>query len=176
MFAASRMRASIGSPSTFAQTLASAAQAEPERTQAGERLAPAAVVLAPVDERRVDAERDVVQEATLSRAADVDAPLLALEAVERRERVVAVEAEVAGEVVARAVGDDDERQVALDGDRGHARDRAVAARQRRARPSSASARARRRRRPRPARASRSSCLRRLGQLVRRRARRFRPAG
>ena len=85
-------------------------------------------MLAPVDERRVDAERDVVQEAPLARAADVDAPLLALEAVERRERVVAVEAEVAGEVVARAEGDDDEGQVALDRDRGHARDRAVAAR------------------------------------------------
>ena len=86
------------------------------------------MVLAPVHERRVDAERNVVQEAALARAADVDAPFLALEALERRERVVAVEAEVAGEVVARAERDDDERQVALDGDRGHARDRAVTAR------------------------------------------------
>ena len=47
--------------------------------------------------------------------------------VERGERVVAVEPEVAREVVARPERDDDERQVALDRDRGHARHRAVAA-------------------------------------------------
>ncbi len=65
-------------------------------------------VLAPVDERRVEPERDVVQEAPLARPADVDAPFLALEAGERGEWVVAIEPEVAGEVVARAVGNDDE--------------------------------------------------------------------
>jgi hypothetical protein len=66
------------------------------------------VVLAPVDEPRVEPERDVVQEAPLPRPADVDAPFLALEAGERGEWVVAIEPEVAGEVVARAVGNDDE--------------------------------------------------------------------
>jgi hypothetical protein len=85
------------------------------------------VVLAAMDERGVDAERDVVQEAPLAGASDVHTPLLAVERVQRGERVVAVEPDVAGEVVARAEGDDDERQVALDGDRRHARDRAVAA-------------------------------------------------
>src|SRR4051812_46703611 len=54
-------------------------QAEPERPQPGEELSPAAVVLAAVDERRVDAERDVVQEAPLARTTDVDAPFLAVE-------------------------------------------------------------------------------------------------
>ena len=122
------MRARTGSPSTFAQTPRRRRMLSQSARSPAKSLAPAAVVLAPVDERRVDAERDVVQEAPLARAADVDAPLLALEGLERRERVVEVEAEVAGEVVARAVRDDDERQVALDRDRGHARDRPVAAR------------------------------------------------
>ena len=85
------------------------------------------MMFTPVDERGVEAERDVVQEAPLARAADVHAPLLALESGERGERVVAVEPEVAREMVARAVGHDDERQVALDGDRRDAGHGAVAA-------------------------------------------------
>ena len=49
-------------------------------------------------------------------------------ALERGKRIVAVEPEVAGEVVPRAERDDDERQVALDGDLCNRRERAVAAR------------------------------------------------
>ena len=102
-----------------------AADAAPERTESGEQLAPAAVILAPVDERRVEPERDVVQEAPLARAADVDALLVALEGGERGQRVE-LEPEVAREMVPSPVRDDHERQVALDRDRGHARHRAVA--------------------------------------------------
>ena len=100
-----------------------------ERAQTRERVAPPPVVLAPVDELRVDAERDVVQEQPVVRAADVDAALDAVdERLERADRVVAVEPEVAREVVARPEGDADERQVSLDRDLGHRRQRAVAAR------------------------------------------------
>jgi hypothetical protein len=82
------------------------------------------VVLAPVDERGVEAERDVVQEAALAGAADVDPPFLAVERLECGEWVVPVEPEVARKVVARPVRHDDERQAALGG---HGRNRAVAA-------------------------------------------------
>ena len=52
---------------------------EEQRPQAGEQLAAAPVPLATVDEERVEAERDVVQEEAVADAADVDAPLLAVE-------------------------------------------------------------------------------------------------
>ena len=86
------------------------------------------MVLAPVHEPRVEAERDVVQEEPVADAADVDAPLdPVVEGGERRERIVAVEAEVAGEVVPRPERDADERHVLLDRDLGDRRERAVAA-------------------------------------------------
>jgi hypothetical protein len=84
-------------------------------------------MLAPVHEARVQAERDVVEEELLADATDVDALLSAVERVEGGERVVAVEPEIPREVVARPVRDADERELALDRDRGHGRKRAVAA-------------------------------------------------
>ena len=80
-----------------------------------------------MDEHRVQAERDVVQEQLVAGTGDVDAPLLAAEALECGERVVPVEPEVAGEVVARAERDADERDVLLERDLGDRRERAVAA-------------------------------------------------
>ena len=86
-------------------------------------------MLAPVHEPRVEAERDVVQEEPVADAADVDAPLdPAVERGERAERIVAVEAEVPGEVVARPERDADERHVLLDRDLGDRAERAVPAR------------------------------------------------
>src|SRR5205085_9188236 len=93
-----------------------AEESELERAQRRARLAAAAVPLAPVDEPRVHAERDVVQERAPVHAADVHAPLAAAERVECRERVVASEAEVAGEVVARTERDAYEREVPLERD------------------------------------------------------------
>jgi hypothetical protein len=82
-----------------------------------------------VDEVGVEAERDVVEEDAPARAPGVDAPLLRVlgEARQRGERVAPVEPEVAGEVVARAEGDADEGQVAVDAGRRHRAERAVAA-------------------------------------------------
>ena len=86
-----------------------------ERPQPGKRVAPPAVVLATVDELRVDAERDVVQEEAVVRAADVDPELVAVdERVEGRDRIVAVEPEVACEMVARPERDTGERHAALE--------------------------------------------------------------
>jgi hypothetical protein len=99
-----------------------------ERAQAGERLAAAAVPLPPAHERGVEPDGGVVEEDALVRAADVDAALLAGERGQRRERVVAVEADVAGEVVASPERDADEGEIALDGDRRDRPERAVAAR------------------------------------------------
>src|SRR5581483_2165978 len=100
-----------------------------ERAQAGECHPAPAVSLAPVHEPRVEAERDVVQEESVAGAADVDAPLAPVrERVERRDGVVAVEADVAGEVVPGAEGDAHEREVALERDARHDRERAVASR------------------------------------------------
>ena len=67
-----------------------------------------------MDELRVDAERDVVQEEPVADAADVHPPLRAAERAERAERVVPIEADVAGEVIPGAERDADEGQVALD--------------------------------------------------------------
>ena len=100
-----------------------------ERAQAGESVAAAAVVLAPVHEPRVETERDVVQEEPLADPADVDPPLFAVvECRECADRVVAVEADVPGEVVAGPERDADERNVLLDRDVGDRRERAVPAR------------------------------------------------
>ena len=100
-----------------------------ERAQTGERVPPPAMVLATVHELRVDAERDVVEEEPVARAPDVDQALGAVvERGERGSRIVAVEPDVAGEVVARPERNADERQVPLDRDRGDRGERAVAAR------------------------------------------------
>ncbi len=85
-------------------------------------------MLAPVHEPRVDPERDVVEEEAVVCAPDVDAPLDAV--VERSEggdRVVAVEPEVAREVIPRPERDADERDVLLDRDLGDGGERPVAA-------------------------------------------------
>src|SRR2546430_809032 len=63
---------------------------------------------------------------TMDRASHVDPPLAPRESVERAHGVVAVEAQIACEVVAGAEGNADEREVALDGDRGDGREGAVA--------------------------------------------------
>ena len=84
--------------------------------------------LAPVDEPRVDAQRDVVQEHLVADTADVDAALDAVtKCREGRQRVVGVEPDIAREVVARAPRDADERQVPLDGHLSDGAERAVAA-------------------------------------------------
>ncbi len=70
-----------------------------------------------VHEARVQAERDVVQERAPADLGHVDAPLRASEGRQRGERVIAVEADVAGEVVARAEGNRHEGDVELGRDR-----------------------------------------------------------
>src|SRR5207247_4117965 len=62
------------------------AEAEPERAGAGEHFAPPAVPFPAVDKRRVEPERDVVQEAPFADPPDIDVPLVALEGVERGNR------------------------------------------------------------------------------------------
>src|SRR6185369_16148396 len=103
------------------------AQPQPKGAQAGQHLAAPAVVLAAVHERRVDPERDVVQEAATADPADVHTPLFSAERLERAERVVSIEPNVAGEVIPGAEGNADEGQIALDRDRGDARHGAVTA-------------------------------------------------
>ena len=81
-----------------------------------------------VGEARVHADGDVVQEDAIGDAADVDAPLhAAREGGERAERVVAVDADVAGEVIPRAPRDAREWHAALDRDARHHAERPVAA-------------------------------------------------
>src|SRR2546427_724430 len=72
-----------------------------ERSGAREGFAATAVALAAVDEPGVGAERDVVEEDPLADPPDVDSPLGAAERGQRGERIVAVEPDVAGEVVPR---------------------------------------------------------------------------
>ena len=81
-----------------------------------------------LDDLGVDAERGVVDEHAVVDAREIDAPLDAVgERVERAHDVVAVEAEVEREVVARSRRDADVGDVAPGGDRRHERLRAVAA-------------------------------------------------
>ena len=129
MFATRTSRARTGLPSIVNRCSAAAVlHGQRERAQAGQCFAPPAAVLAPVDEPRVEAERDVVQEEPVSDPAHVDPPLLPVEGRERADRVVAVEAEVPGEVVAGPERDADERNVLLDRHLGDRRERAVPAR------------------------------------------------
>ena len=77
-------------------------------------------------ERRVDAERDVVDEEPIVDRGVVDPPFDRVpKRVNARARVLAVETEVLGEVVSCARRDTDERDPALDRDRRHERLRAV---------------------------------------------------
>ena len=112
-----------------AQVMPAARRLE-DRACAGQRLPAAAVVLTPVDEPGVDAEGHVVEEEPVARLADVDAPLscVVVERCERTERVVPVEADVAGEMIARPEGDADERRAGLERDPRDRSERAVAAR------------------------------------------------
>jgi hypothetical protein len=99
-----------------------------QRARSRKRLAAAAMVLALVDETGVDAERDVVEEDPVGDPPDVDPAFgAAAERSERREGIVAVEAEIAGEVVAGAERDTDERGVAIECDLRDRREGAVAA-------------------------------------------------
>jgi hypothetical protein len=84
-------------------------------------------MLSPVDEGGVVTEADVVEEEVARDPAHVDAPFPPAEGVERRDRVVAVEPDVAREVVASAERHADERKVALEGHLRHLRERPVAA-------------------------------------------------
>jgi hypothetical protein len=84
--------------------------------------------LTAIDELCVQPDRDVVEEDAVAGAADVDPPLGSGERGQRADRVAPVEPEIAGEVIARAEGDDDERKVALDRDPGDRAQRSVPAR------------------------------------------------
>jgi hypothetical protein len=101
---------------------------EKQRAEAGERLASATVTLAMMHERGVGAEGDVVQKQPLARPANVNPAFIATEGRERRERICAVEAEVAREMVPRPEGNTDERQLALDRDLSDRSERPVATR------------------------------------------------
>src|SRR4029453_17863487 len=81
-----------------------------------------------VDEARVEAERDVVQEPALACEADVDAALLPVERGERCERVLDVEAEITRKVVPGAEGDADEGPVLVHGNAGDLCERPVSSR------------------------------------------------
>jgi hypothetical protein len=83
---------------------------------------------ASVNETGVDPERDVVQEETLVGTADVDAPFGSAERMQRDARVVPVDPEVAGEVVARSERDTDKGQVSFERDGCDRRQRSVTAR------------------------------------------------
>ena len=97
------------------------------RTDACERRAPAAVMLAPMHEPRIHAERHVVQKEPPVCASDVDSPFGAVECAQRVERSGPVEPEVAREVVARSERDAHEGHTALERDFGDGRERPVAA-------------------------------------------------
>jgi hypothetical protein len=100
---------------------------EPQGPELREGLSAPLVPLAAVYELGIEAERDVVQEESVGDAPDVDPPLRTFEGVERLDGVIAVEPEVAREVVAGAEWDADERQVALECNLRYRRERAVAA-------------------------------------------------
>src|SRR5262249_3098396 len=90
-----------------------------ESTEPRQRVAPPPVMLAAGDEARVETERDVVQEEAVVRTPDVDRELGAVdERIERADRVVAVEADVAREVVPRPEWDADERDSPFERDAG----------------------------------------------------------
>ncbi len=91
-----------------------------DRPHAREGLVATPVVLAPVHEAGVDAERDVVEEDAVADLADVDLSLdrIVVEGRQRAERIVAVEADVSGEVVPRSERNADEGRVGLERDRG----------------------------------------------------------
>ena len=93
----------------------------------GEELAPASMVLAPVNDPSVHADRHVVQEQPVPGASHVDSPFAAPEGVERPDRIVAVESEIACEVVASPERHGGERRPALERDLGHLRERSVSA-------------------------------------------------
>jgi hypothetical protein len=100
-----------------------------KRSHSRQRVPATAMVLAPVHEVRVSAERHVVQESPMAEPSDIDPPLDPVrERSESRFGIVACEAEVAREVVARPERDADERQISLDRDRGDGGERAVTAR------------------------------------------------
>src|SRR6266540_7327062 len=86
------------------------------------------MICAAMDDSGVEPERDVVEEEPATGAADVDPPLAAPEGIERADRILPVEAEIPGEVVPRPERNADERQVALDRQRGDGRQRADAPR------------------------------------------------
>jgi hypothetical protein len=83
---------------------------------------------ASVHETGIDPERDVVQEETLVGTADIDAPFGPTERLQRAARVVPVNPEVAGEVVARSERDADKGQVSFERDGGDRRQRSITAR------------------------------------------------
>jgi hypothetical protein len=83
---------------------------------------------ASVHETGVDPERDVVQEETVSGTADIDAPFGPTERLQRAARVVPIDPEVAGEVVARSERDADKGQVSFERDGGDRRQRSITAR------------------------------------------------
>ena len=104
---------------------------EPEPPQARERVAAAAMRLAPVDEVGVQPERHVVEEDARSHASDVDSKLAAgIERVERPRRVATVQADVTGEVVARPEGHAHEGMIVLERNLGDGAEGPVSCRRR----------------------------------------------
>src|SRR5262249_37628999 len=99
----------------------------PPGAHARECLAPATVMLPAVNELRVQNGRDVVQEDAIAGATDVDPSLDSAEGGEGGDRIVAVDAQVACEVVSGPERNADEWKVALDRDRGDCREGPVAA-------------------------------------------------
>ena len=85
-------------------------------------------VVVRLNDRGVDAQRHVVDEETVVDRSEVDAALHRIAiSMHRGPGVVAVKAEIEGEVVSGTRRDADERKAVFDGDRSHQRLRAVAA-------------------------------------------------
>ena len=97
------------------------------RAEARERLTPPPVAFAPVDETCVQPQRDVVQEQPAVGPADVDPPLDPLERPQRPDWIPPVEPHVPSEVIPRSVRNTDERNTALQCNRGDRTERSVAA-------------------------------------------------
>src|SRR5262249_2871450 len=132
LFATRTMRASTGSPSIAMLSClrwfsnAAHARARRQTQRAGGDDARDDAPAARVRRARRCSGRAVVGEA------DVVPPLRAVERLQRRERIVAVEAEIPSEVVAGAERDADERDSMLERGVSNRGERAVAARGRRA--------------------------------------------
>ena len=117
LFATSTILASAGRPSIVTPSEPGRRRTQPQRAQRARTRRGAGGAPRADGRVRIEAERDVVQEEPPVDAADVDRPFAALERRECGKRIVAIEADVAREVVPRPERHDDERQAPLDRDR-----------------------------------------------------------